>query len=212
VRISYAAVLMDCQMPEMDGYEATAAIRAREAGDGHVPIIAMTAGASPEDEAACLAAGMDDYVTKPVNRAVLERLLERWIHHTPAAAASNRSHDPSGSLDPQTLSQLRELAAHDPAGIAGLAHLFLRDGRERLDSAAAAAAQGDLAAVSQTAHSLKGSSGILAASAMAVLCAELEEACADGDGTVVVEIIARLDSEFEQVADAIRAAFDLDDK
>jgi len=210
--IRYAAVLMDCQMPEMDGYEATAAIRAREAGDGHVPIIAMTAGASPEDEAACLAAGMDDYVTKPVNRTVLARLLDRWVHNTPSATAPNSSHDAPGSLDPETLSQIRELAAQDPAGIAELVGTFLRDARERIDTAAAAAAQGDLAAVSRTAHSLKGSSGNLAATAMAELCADLEEACADGDVTVVVEIIVRLDSEFEHVAVALRAAFDLDDK
>lgn len=203
---------MDCQMPEMDGYEATAAIRARDAGDGHLPIIAMTAAASAEDEAACLAAGMDDYLTKPVNPTALAGLLERWIHHTPSATAPNRPHDPPGVLDAETLSQLRELAARDPSGIAELVGMFLSDARERIDSAATAAARGDLTAVSHTAHSLQGSSGNLAATAMRVLCAELEEACADGDGTVVAEIIARLDSEFEQVADALREAFDLDDK
>ncbi|MGI8792600.1 MAG: response regulator, partial [Acidimicrobiales bacterium] len=177
-RIRYAAVLMDCQMPEMDGYEATAAIRARDAGDDHLPIIAMTAAASPEDEAACLAAGMDDYLTKPVNPKAMAGLLERWIHHTPSATAPNRPHGPPGALDAETLSQLRELAAQDPAGIAELVSLFLRDARERIDSAAAAAARGDLTAFSYTAHILKGSSGNLAATAVAVICADLEEACA----------------------------------
>ena len=78
-RQSYALVLMDCQMPELDGFEATARIRAGETAGGHIPIIAMTASAMRGDRERCLAAGMDDYVSKPVRIEDLRTVIERWL-------------------------------------------------------------------------------------------------------------------------------------
>ena len=205
-RIRYAAVLMDCQMTEMDGYAATAAIREREGGDSHTTIIAMTAGASSEDEAKCFAAGMDDYITKPVNRAALALTMQRWIRDDGALAADEPA---EGSLDPDVLAQIKDLAAQDPGGIAEVVRLFIRDARSRLDSAATCTQQGDLAAVALTAHSLKGSSANLAARTMAALCRELEAASQAGDVDTVTEVLARLDSEFEQVVVALRGTFRL---
>ena len=74
----FAAVLMDCYMPDMDGFDATRELRRREAGRRHTPVIAMTAGAMTEDRERCIVAGMDDYVAKPVSRATLADVLERW--------------------------------------------------------------------------------------------------------------------------------------
>jgi signal transduction histidine kinase/CheY-like chemotaxis protein len=101
-RISYAAILMDCQMPEMDGFAATAEIRRCEiSGEGqaaigsltsrHIPIIAMTANARPEDRDQCLAAGMDDYLSKPVQSKLLAEVLMRWVGAS--ASISNTTED-----------------------------------------------------------------------------------------------------------------------
>ncbi|MEY2399697.1 MAG: hypothetical protein QOJ00_2871, partial [Actinomycetota bacterium] len=78
-RAQFSAVLMDCQMPELDGYEATRAIRQSETNGVHIPIIAMTAHSMTTDRTKCLNAGMDDYISKPVRPAELQAVLARWL-------------------------------------------------------------------------------------------------------------------------------------
>jgi CheY-like chemotaxis protein/HPt (histidine-containing phosphotransfer) domain-containing protein len=163
----YAAVLMDCQMPKMNGYEATSQIRRSEAGGRRVPIVAVTAHAMVGDREKALAVGMDDYVTKPVTMAKLERVLQRWARgaetrNAPAAGQARSSVDGEPALDPsirrsRTVVELllRQLSAW-PAIVSG------------------AIASGDVQRVREEAHKLKGSCTSVGAEPMARVCAELE--------------------------------------
>ncbi|HMJ26307.1 MAG TPA: response regulator, partial [Pyrinomonadaceae bacterium] len=105
-RIPYDLVLMDCQMPEMDGYEATSGIRRLENGKRHVPIVAMTAHALEGDRERCIAAGMDDYITKPVKTDELQTILARWLHEV------NSSVGPFAALKENAV--LADLSGYSP--------------------------------------------------------------------------------------------------
>ena len=99
-REPFDVVLMDCQMPEMDGFETTTEIRRREGGFAHHPIIAMTASAMQGDRERCFVVGMDDYIAKPVQPAALDRVLQRWLERQDAVFGTDRVLEPD-LLDPR---------------------------------------------------------------------------------------------------------------
>ncbi|HTX47623.1 MAG TPA: response regulator [Solirubrobacteraceae bacterium] len=164
----YDLVLMDCQMPELDGYEATRAIRRREeeAGRAHTPIVAMTAAATEDIRRKCLKSGMDDYLTKPLAEAELERALSRWL---PAPARPPTD----DTLDADRLEHLRALFPGDEA-TEMLVQLVAELGNDvgRLD---ASLKGGDSAGAVAAAHSIRGSAQLIGAGRLADAAAEVED-------------------------------------
>jgi CheY-like chemotaxis protein len=213
--VSYAAVLMDVQMPEMDGYEATAEIRRREKGTGHhTPIIAMTANALEGDREKALRAGMDDYVSKPVRAGELEEVLERWTKQEGSKPEVKGPLDESGGdpanhavdvLDHEVLRGLRELQGEEePDLLVELVEDFFEDAASRLKELREAVNKGKAAAIERSAHALKGSSGSLGARRMAEICSELQELGATGDITRIPALLECLEGEFERVRPALK--------
>jgi len=200
-RSSYAAILMDIRMPNMDGYEATAEIRSREGQTRHTPIIAMTANAVQGDRERTLEAGMDDYLAKPVKREDLERTLERWISRTEEAPdpvqETASPADPEDPLDRDTLENLFDLQLEgEPELLGELLDTFFDDTTRRLTDLREATSRGDAQAVEQAAHALKGSCANIGAKRMLQVCEDLEEAGRSKDLTKVPEQLALLEEEF----------------
>jgi CheY-like chemotaxis protein/HPt (histidine-containing phosphotransfer) domain-containing protein len=212
-RIPYAAVLMDVQMPELDGHEATTEIRRREASLARrTPIIAMTANAMQSDREKALAAGMDDYVPKPVKPDEVEAALERWIPEEEESASmsvaevegsSATPEDTEDPLDGAAIDNLLELGG--PELLSELAEAFSGDTGSALPALRAAATAGDARSVERIAHSLKGSSGSIGAQRMSAACAELQDAGALGDISSVPGLLDRLEGEFGRVRAALEA-------
>jgi two-component system sensor histidine kinase/response regulator len=201
-RFDYGAVLMDCQMPEMDGYAATAEIRAREDGAVHLPIIAMTAAAMKGERERCLAAGMDDYVSKPVSVDELENALRRWIGPgeevgRAGAPPTSRGAAPE-TFDPAKVAALRSLGADGEEDAFGsLTTLFVASGAGLLETLREALARGDADTLGRVAHTLKGSAANLGAVRLADACRDLEEAISAGS-QAVGEAVAQVEAEFER--------------
>jgi two-component system sensor histidine kinase/response regulator len=205
-RIQYSAILMDCQMPEMDGYEATRRIRSSEEGGPHIPIIALTADAVSDARAKSLAAGMNDYVSKPIIAEQLAAALERWTF-PPRQPSLTEPHRPASAepLDRSALDNLRKLEDATPGLLKNVAELFLRDapiGLERLKDAIRIE---DAALVGRLAHMMKGSAGNLGARGMAAICADVEAHAAVGDFSSTPTRVHQLDQEFGRVRSALLA-------
>ncbi|HIJ61469.1 MAG TPA: response regulator [Rhodospirillaceae bacterium] len=191
-KCDYDFVLMDLQMPRMDGIAATRAIRALGTGKRETLIVAMTANAMPGDREVCLAAGMDDYIAKPIDRRRLAALIERW---TPRLMKNSRP--PPPLIDAEALADLRQSLGEE--AVSGIFAHFRASVGDRLAELRAAAAGDDLAAVRLTAHSLRGAAGNLGFLRFASCLEQLESKAREGDdfGPLVDEAmeLARLSIE-----------------
>jgi two-component system, sensor histidine kinase and response regulator len=188
-RRRYDAVLMDCQMPVMDGFEATRRLRRLPGPVHRVPVIAMTASAMAQDRRRCEDAGMDDFVSKPVDLADLSVVLDRWLQpaegapvHAALPDGSPAGGDPAGGeaggdgrppvLDPVRWGVLTDLTAGRTDALASMVDAFVAEAPTRVARLDAHATDPESAA--SAVHALKGSSGSLGAAALHQLCTDLE--------------------------------------
>jgi len=205
-RIPYDIILMDCQMPEIDGYTVTERIRQREK-DLSSPfksapyIIALTANALQEDRDRGLAVGMNDYLTKPLHLDDLEAVLQRALLTLRPMPAERETPDTEPSvLDPAIIAGLRELREpNQPDPLCELIELFLRDARPRIRTMETALDEQNLPILGSAAHTLKGSASNLGARHLASLCAILEKQAKAGEAAEAANILLELKGEFQQV-------------
>jgi CheY-like chemotaxis protein/HPt (histidine-containing phosphotransfer) domain-containing protein len=195
---NYAAVLMDGQMPVMDGYEATRAVRALESGALHTPIIALTASAMSEDRTRCLDAGMDDFIAKPVTPEQLASVLSRWVPLPAAAPPPVRPVAPVPAastlvtVDGQVLRDVLEVA--DLEFVRELVAHFHVDARATFAELREALERVDLGAWRRIAHKFRGSCAGVGARGMMELTSQMESLeepeLPERGGLVLTELVA----------------------
>jgi signal transduction histidine kinase/ligand-binding sensor domain-containing protein/CheY-like chemotaxis protein/HPt (histidine-containing phosphotransfer) domain-containing protein len=203
-------ILMDCQMPVMDGYQAAREIRSREAGAGRIPIIALTADAMKGTEQLCRESGMDDYLTKPIDRDRLSEVINRHLPPPEGAArlANGKELEPDcieTSIEPVDWARLMLTADNDRDFADELVQLFIESGDSVLKDISDALERGDLAAVGRAAHSLKGSSLNMCASPTSEAAARLESAARAGAAEDVAILELQLRAETRRAMEYLRA-------
>ncbi|MGH8355074.1 MAG: response regulator, partial [Pseudomonas sp.] len=220
---AYDLLFMDCEMPEMDGFEAAAAIRRRGDGKAQTPIVAVTAQAMQGDRERCLKAGMNDYISKPVQLEAFAAALKRWapsrLGPAGGAMAAERRETASGlaalslagsgwsaALDVEVIGGLRDLAAAtDHDFLQQILQSFLHDGVERIRAMRAALGAGEAEALRQAAHTLRGACRSVGARHMAPIAQQLEELGLSGTLVGALTLIEQLEEAFAQVKAAIGA-------
>lgn len=202
----FAAVLMDCQMPRLDGYEATRVIRNLEPPGVRVPVIALT-GSDPDGaRERCLAAGMDDFMTKPVDFELLETVLARWVDGVLPSEAPVETVDASGVLDLSRVRMLQNLVTGGGSFFTTCRDSFLLRVPADLQSIESAVRDRDHPRLFAAAHSLKGSAQNLGAAEVGRVCQLLEEAAERRDTGTAIELTAALGQQVELTSAALTAA------
>lgn len=199
----YAAVIMDGQMPRMDGYQAAREQRARELSSGHrrVPIIALTAHAMMGDRNTALAAGMDDYLTKPFTRNELQKALNRRA----ARPAASISEFPPNALDTTITAQLLELDEEDPGFVSDVIQSFFQNAEENVARMKTAVENGDLKALHLAAHLIRGSSQQLGANRLGATSLKIETTQSIAEAAALLDAV---ESDLDGAREALTALAD----
>lgn len=206
---AYDLILMDCNMPEMDGYESTAHIRRFEAAGKHrVPIVALTANADYGDADKCLAAGMDDYLFKPVTTEILTKKVREWLGKTSSRKMEQLSMlaqmgvpDVDDTPVDQAVFESLRMVLGEALGIT--LRQFMEDTPEYMRRLEQGLAAVDLRDAMETTHALKGSCGNIGAQAMAHLCKEIEDSLHSNDRVTAVKLLPDLSRAYQAVAEAL---------
>lgn len=198
-RTRYAAIFMDIQMPGLDGYAATGAIRRREGDGPRTSIIAVTAHSMTGDEERCLAVGMDDYVSKPLRSEALAKVLDRWVFRAPTEAPKLAGEEPA-VLD---RSVLDSACGDDPDVRAEFVALFLGHAGGELDDLRAALDDADAPRVRSVAHSLAGGAATIGAFRLSGASNRLSRSAAAGDLEHAEAMFAEVDDAFELTRDRL---------
>ena len=204
-RYSFDLIFMDCQMPEMDGYEATYQLRKLEGKDRHTTIIAMTANKQAGDREKCLAVGMDDFLSKPLKLDTLSNVLEHWLSDdsgliTIVAGEDFAKIEPTTVIDEKTYAYLEENIGKD---IITVLTLFLEDTPEHLHQLELGFKTNDLSIMTAATHIIKSSAANFGALQLSSACEAMEQACSDNDLDSLLLHQKRILVEAEQVFKAI---------
>jgi CheY-like chemotaxis protein len=200
---SYDAVLMDCQMPIMDGLTATAEIRLREqtSDASRLPIIALTANAMEGDRERCLAAGMDDFLSKPFTQQQLATLLRRWLALRALPEPERRDMSRVPLIDSAVLRNIAALAK--PALLDSMIELYLQHSPGLIDAIETAAANMQPDALSQAVHTLKSSTSNLGGTRLAMVAKECEVLVREGGITQAAPVVLRIRKEYQDFCAAL---------
>jgi signal transduction histidine kinase/CheY-like chemotaxis protein len=209
----FDVILMDCQMPVMDGFAATTEIRRHEQQRGRarsMPIIAITANALQGDRESCLAAGMDDYLSKPFTQQALGLTLSRWISlprmAPPPAEATEPAAADDGLINLQALEHIRALSpSNGDALLERVLHAFLRDTPQHLHAIRQAIAADDAEQLRKSAHSLKSSSANIGARVLAQRSKELEQLGRNHTTAGAAPLLADMEHSFQAARQALGA-------
>ncbi len=204
---SYDLVVMDCQMPVMDGYEATAIIRSQESKvkDHSVPVIALTGHALDGDMEKCIKAGMDDYLSKPVKPGEMADMIDKWLlNQEPVQDRKHSAVHMDAEDDVFDLSLLMSNFPEDKGLIHNLLNDFCEYLPDKLSALKVAFAKNDANLIRDEAHALKGSSANMGAIAMQKIAREIEKRAKSGDIAAIEALIKQLDEQSETVLTVIK--------
>jgi CheY-like chemotaxis protein len=200
-REQFDLVLMDCEMPVMDGLSAATALRSR---GSRTPIVALTADATDTGRDACLAAGMDDYLTKPFSREVLHATLAKWLVQGAVVAEGPAAQEQL--LDRATLDALRALPRSGPKDmLSHIGEIYLSDSSRLVTAIDEALRGGEVASLARAAHAWRSYNGNVGAHALAQLCRELENQARAGDLGAAATTFAQLRILHTRVRDELQS-------